>query len=173
MNFSLQVEHFEMYSYDWVSSVFSPGSKMILGASDEPTTPAFDGSISCLQIFDFYMDPATMHYMKNRPCPRVDEDGNTVEPDSPCPENYQHYDGECFKILSDQYVFSQAEVICLPDTKSPHRSQLIVSDNLRLLNHVSEKVKAKTSLKSYWIGLSDRDQNGVFRSRYVTWQNLV
>ena len=170
MNFSLQVEHFEMYSYDWVSSVFSPGSKMILAASDESTTPAFDGSISCLQIFDFYMDPATMHYMKNRPCPRVDKDGNPVEPDSPCPENYQHYDGECFKILSDQYVFSQAEVICLPDTKSPYRSQLIVSNNLRLLNHVSEKVKAKTSLKSYWIGLSDRDQNGVFRSRYVTWQ---
>ena len=73
-----------MYSYDWVSSVFAPGSKMILGASDDPTTPAFDGSISCLQIFDFYMDPATIHYTKNRPCPRVNEDGNPVEPDSPC-----------------------------------------------------------------------------------------
>ena len=106
------------------------------------------------------MDPATAHFKKF--CPDLKTVG---EIDVPCSTGYEYYNGICYKILEElEYVYSQAELGCLPEANSPYRSQIIWTDNIAQYNHISFKVKEKLGVDSDWAGISDKDKTGFYTS---------
>ena len=106
------------------------------------------------------MDPATAHFKKF--CPDLKTVG---EIDVPCSTGYEYYNGICYKILEElEFVYSQAELGCLPEANSPYRSQIIWTDNIAQYNHISFKVKEKLGVDSYWAGISDKDKTGFYTS---------
>ena len=106
------------------------------------------------------MDPATAHFKKF--CPDLKTVGET---DVPCSTGYEYYNGICFKILEElEFVYSQAELGCLPEPNSPYRSQIIWTENIAQYNHISLKVKEKLGVDSYWAGISDKDKTGFYTS---------
>ena len=55
--------YFDLESNKWIRNIFN-GDEVTLGGKIGSDIAAFDGSISCLQIFDYAMDPATIHLKK-------------------------------------------------------------------------------------------------------------
>ena len=55
--------YFVFESDKWIGKIFN-GDGVNLGGKIGSDIGAFDGSISCLQIFDYAMDPATIHLKK-------------------------------------------------------------------------------------------------------------
>ena len=146
-------------SYDWINSVFK-GSVYV--GSETPTydsDSSFDGSISCLQFFDYALDSPTMSLKKY--CQDLPEDKSV----SPCPPGYDFYDDWCYEISEIPQIFSAAEMSCLPEKDDPYESQLMYSDNPRHWAHVAKLVQKKLEDADdfnmvFWAGFSDRAEDG-------------
>ena len=150
-----------MSNNKWVSEVFK--SPITLGAHDiGSTTKPFDGSISCVQFYDYVLDPATIQLKKN--CPDLPEEFKV----SPCLENYFHYDGMCYKISDAALTYEKAEMLCLPETSSDYKTQLMYSDNPKTNEYIVQKVKAQHGEDSFWVGISDRDVDTFYTTSYGT-----
>ena len=151
------LEYFNLDNYDWIPKVFT-GQNVGLGGENMPgNMNTFDGSISCLQIFDYSMDLAMIQMKKN--CPDV-----TVKAEK-CPLNYHYFDGMCYGAQSAKYSFSQAEAICLPKFDSPHEIRLAFSKNLEHLDFISHVAKENTGSLSTWIGLADKNEDEDYLTR--------
>jgi hypothetical protein len=152
--------YFTLESYDWLSKIFKNDMVRIGGDAHHNGSP-FDGSISCLQVYVDALDPATINWKKH--CP----DLPVAKQATPCPVGYNYFDGQCYKVAATQATFSQAEVQCLPEKNSPYRSQLMWTENLKHWDHVAKLVEDETSVTSFWAGISDRDKDGYFVTRYI------
>ena len=103
---------------------------------------SYFGSISCLQIFDYALDPAAMLLKKN--CQDLPEEFRQP----PCPLDYELYDGICYKVSSVPATFAEAEMVCLPNTQSRYESQLAYTENPKHWHYLSKKVSEKTDRSS-------------------------
>ena len=61
---NLQRTYGNLTSYDWMNSVFK-GSVYVGSDTPEYKNISFDGSLSCLQFFDYALDSPTMALKKN------------------------------------------------------------------------------------------------------------
>jgi hypothetical protein len=147
--------YFTLGKYDWLTNILQHDKERI-GANFAHNGDPFDGSISCLQIYDYALDPASINLKKK--CPDLPSELTAT----PCPLGYNYYNGQCYKVALTQATFSQAEVQCLPDSDSPYRSQLMWTENLKHWDHVAKLVEDKTGYSSFWAGISDRDEDGYF-----------
>ena len=111
---------------------------LYLGADVSGSTiHPFDGRMSCLQFYDYALDPQTISLKKY--CPDLPEELKN----NPCLENYIYYDGMCYKISENAMSFAKAEMFCVPDMKSPYESQLMYTDNPKTWDYIIQKVKDK------------------------------
>ena len=136
--------------YDWLN-VFK--GEVYLG-DEFSRYQAFDGSISCVQFFNYALDPATMSMKKH--CQDIPED----KVSKPCPENYEFYDNTCYKISDMEEKFSKAEFRCLPQKDDAYETHLMSSDHPRHWAYVSKLVKSKLEVDNFWAGFSDQAVNG-------------
>ena len=120
----------------------------------------YSGSVSCLQIFNYAMDIATIHLKKH--CPDLPDEYKA----DPCPQGQNYYDGMCYDVSLTQASFSQAEVLCLPKKDERYRSQLMWTENTKHWDHVGKLVKEKTSFLAFWAGISDRNSDLFFSSSF-------
>ena len=112
---------FNLTTYDWIPKVFKEPLYLgmdTIGSGYDRNDRSFFGSISCLQIFDYALDPAAMLLKKN--CQDLPEEFRQP----PCPLDYELYDGTCYKVSSVPATFAEAEMVCLPSPQSPYQSQL-------------------------------------------------
>ena len=146
-----------MTSYDWMNSVFK--GPVYIG-SDTPEyldqSISFDGSISCLQFFDYDLDSPTMALKKY--CQDLPEE-KTVKP---CPIEYEFYDDWCYKISVDVASFATAEMRCLPEKDDPYETQLMYSENPRHWAYIANLMKKQLEIDTiiFWAGFSDRAEDG-------------
>ena len=127
---------------------------MTLGGSGN-VDPPFDGSVSCLQIFDYGMDPATVHFKKY--CPDFDTNTN------PCRIGQRYFDGVCYGMAPAPNNFASAEVACLPEVSEVYESQLAWTENIEHWDFMAHLVKTSSpNADSFWAGISDRDKDGFF-----------
>ena len=59
--------YFMLENYDWIPLIFNGDKVTLGGAITDTNVDPFDGSVSCFQIFDYSMDPATVHFKKYCP----------------------------------------------------------------------------------------------------------
>lgn len=138
--------------YDWISKIFN-GDDILIGG--KAGTTSFDGSISCLQIFDYAMDPATIQL--KRYCSDLPEKAD------PCPSGFSHFDHYCYATQLFPYNYPRSEVNCLPDVNSFYEKSLAWSENLEHLDFMTYIAKEYDSvIHDIWIGASDRDEDGFF-----------
>jgi len=157
MHFS-QMFYMDLGNYDWLQNVFQEPVR--IGASTTATGDPFDGSISCLQVYDYALDIATVHWKKY--CPDVPLGVKSL----PCNPGEHYYDGQCYKIALTKASFAQAEVLCLPPKDSRYRSQMMWTFNRIHWDHVSRMVEKETGYSSMWAGISDMDEDMLFTTRY-------
>ena len=105
------------------------------------------------------MDPATVTLKQD--CKDLDPS----ERSNRCSLGSQYYDGSCYKVMNTQYKFSEAEVACLPTSDSPYNSRMIWTEKLDHFDFVSNLVHKETGYLTFWIGLSDMEEDGFFTSR--------
>ena len=161
---NLEKDYFEIDDFNWISKVFT-GEQVVIGgmhSDSNDNLKSFDGSISCLQIFDYFLDLAAISMKKY--CPDVDKK------EQKCPLNYHFFDGICYGVQSSKYSFSQAEAACLPKHDSPYESRLAFTNNLEHLDFISYIAKDSTESISSWIGLADKDEDEILETRYVSSQ---
>ena len=153
----LQTSAFTLDSYDWINF-----ENVQIGGTDGPELLPFYGSISCLQVFNYAMDPATLT-LKNY-CNGLED----TEKANKCGIGSHYYDGVCYKIMNTQYKFSEAEVACLPSSDRPYNSKLMWTDDLDHFDFVAHLVQKETGFLNYWVGLSDMELDGFYTTRYFT-----
>ena len=156
---------YSLPNYEWIPKIFK--APFYLG-QDEPNRPnlidrSFWGSVSCLQFFDYALDPASIEVKKF--CPDVPEEFKTP---SPCPTDYEFYDDTCYKISSVPATFAEAEMVCLPAFTSPYESHLTYIEDPQHWQFLSKKVALKTDnvANTLWAGLSDRARDGFFTNAF-------
>ena len=118
---------------------------------------SFDGSISCLQFFDYDLDSPTMALKKY--CQDLPKE-KTVKP---CPLEYEFYDDWCYKISVSVANFATAEMRCLPDKDDPYETQLMYSENPRHWAYIANLMKKQLEIDTtliFWAGFSDRAEDG-------------
>ena len=145
--------YFPFVSHKWIPNIFN-GDEVTLGGKLGSDIAAFDGSISCLQIFDYSMDPATVHLKKY--CPDIPEKQEQL-----CPSAYSYFDGICYGVQYSQgaLTFPQAEVACLSQPDSPYEKRLAWTENLEHWDFMVFLAKEQTGKTSIWAGISDRDED--------------
>ena len=161
-----RMKPYTLPNYEWIPKIFK--QPFILGQDVDDTfgdqiVRSFRGSISCLQFFDYALDPASIVMKKY--CPDVPEEFQTP---SPCPTDYEFYDDTCYKISAVPATFSEAEMVCLPDPTSPYESQLTYIEDPQHWQFLSKKVAFKTDnvANTFWAGISDRARDGFFTNSY-------
>ena len=161
LSISFQQKYYTHVNYDWVSEVFQTPIKI---GADDPASGIlpYDGSISCLQFFDYALNPAEVRLKAH--CPDLPEEYKS----DPCPEGWEflHVDGMCYKVSLNPGTHAQAEMMCLPDVESPYESQLMYTENPRVWEYVLKIQKAQNGDSSIWAGLSDRDGDGNYETSY-------
>ena len=135
--------YFPFVSHKWIPNIFN-GDEVTLGGKLGSDIAAFDGSISCLQIFDYAMDPATVHLKKY--CPDIPEKQEQL-----CPPAYSYFDGTCYGVqyLQGPLTFPQTEVACLPQPDSPYEKRLAWTENLEhwdFMVFLAKEQTGKTSI---------------------------
>ena len=147
--------HFPLDSYDWIAKVFN-GEGILLGGNPSLTDEmhSFDGSISCLQIFDYAMNPATLSMKKF--CPELPKKYE------PCPGDYALFDGICYEVQPSKLTLAQAEVACLPKKNSKRIRRVAFTPNPEHGDFISFLAKETFNTDSIWIGASDIDKDGLF-----------
>ena len=144
---------FNLDSYDWMNF-----EKVTIGGYEGDPMLPFEGSISCLQVFGYAMDHATISMKKY--C----NDLQAEEKRTQCYPGSHYYDGYCYKIMNTQYKFSEAEVACLPESDSNYNSKLMWIEKLNHFDFVSQLVKKETEHLTFWVGLSDMEADGFYTS---------
>ncbi len=122
---------------------------------------SFSGSLSCFQLFDEALDQATIYH--KRKCLEVE---SSLSREKPCPDGWYFYDGSCYLISLSKDSFSKAESKCLPHIDSDYNSQLLWTENPKVLHHLATLVKTKTGSTSFFVGISDQDEDGFYETRY-------
>ncbi len=93
-----QDEYFPLVEqdYNWIPDIFS--QPVVIGSDvyEASGGEGFSGSISCLQIFNFALDSATVHLKKH--CPDLPSEHQAKN----CPQGYDYYDGMCYKVITLQ-----------------------------------------------------------------------
>ena len=147
-------------SYEWISKIFEK-DEIKLGAkaydATSSSTQSYDGTMSCFQIFDVSMNHASV--LNKKYCPDL------TDKKKPCIDGYHYFNGACFGITMARASYSFAEAMCLPDPNSRFESRLAITDNLEHLDFISQIAKMESGHQSAWIGLSDREENGIYLSR--------
>ncbi len=121
---------------------------------------AFDGRISCVQIYDEAFNPATIFSKKY--CPDAPESLHAPA----CPDGLIAYEDQCFKIQTEPKLLGEAEASCLPEEDAPYKSQLMWADNPKILHHFVHMVKEKSGLDLIYVGLSDFEGDGSFTDSF-------
>jgi hypothetical protein len=154
------MNYFPLKSYQWMSKVFKQpvwlGGNININITDKP----FHGSISCLQVYDYALDAATLTLKKL--CPDIPSEQLMT----PCPQGYVFFDDWCYKIALTQASYAQAEVLCLPDKDSPYKTQLMWTENPIHWDYVGRLVELDTTYTAFWAGISDRDEDTFFSSSF-------
>lgn len=155
-----RLKYLQLESYDWLPEILK-GSVMI-GADFNSSSgvEAFDGSISCLQIYDKALNPPTVSLKKT--CPDIPVEYTH----SQCSHDSYYYDGWCYKLSVREAGFAQAELMCMPDPNSPYESQLMFIENPKHWDYVAKLVADNYGSLSLWAGISDRDEDGFFASSF-------
>lgn len=145
--------YFSLENYNWIPKIFE-GEQVKLGGLVSGPGENFDGAVSCFQIFDYAMDPATIQLKKY--CPDLPQKSK------PCPIGQSYFDGMCYEVSATSMTFAQAEVACMPNIESPHEKRLISSKNLEHLDFVAHLAKENGEALSVWAGISDNNEDGTF-----------
>lgn len=154
-----RLEYYHLNSYAWMSQVFK--SPVILGSDEEQSTLIpYDGSISCIQFYNYALDPATVALKKH--CPDVPGAYSHKQ----CGPGYEYFDHWCYKVSLSIATFAQAESLCMPEPESAYESQLMYTENPKHWDYVARLVEDQVGLKSFWAGISDRDKDGSFLSSF-------
>ena len=118
-----------LQSYEWIKQVFQ-GSTYL--AADGPDAPSFEGSLSCVQFFNYSLDPAII------PLKKYCQDLPSDDVSPACPSNYHFYDDWCYKVSEEPTEFAKAEMSCLPAKVSPYQKQLMYTENPKHWDYVAK-----------------------------------
>eukprot|EP00058_Branchiostoma_floridae_P024333 XP_002609823.1 hypothetical protein BRAFLDRAFT_219540 [Branchiostoma floridae] len=79
-------------------------------------------------------------------------------PLQPCPDSYSEYNNKCYKLSTEQMTFGEAKAVCQRD------GGILAIINAQDTNHlVVKKIRLPYERTlSYWIGLSDAQEEGTF-----------
>lgn len=140
--------------FGWLDPLFR--GSLYLGSVPTPgDAETFEGSISCLQFFDYALDEPTMTLKKQ--CQDLPDSFKT----SPCPVDYEYYDHWCYKFSPEPGTYGKAEIACLPGKDDPYDSQVMFSENPRHWAHVGKLLRERFSgTLTYWAGFTDRAKDG-------------
>ncbi len=152
-------ETFQLDSFKWISNIFN-GDSVFLGGKEGSTLPAFDGLISCFQIFDYGMTPAMIEYKKFCPDLPVKK--------SPCTPGYEFFDGYCYMVKQNELPYTQADAACIPPKDSLWESRLAWTSKLEHFDFISYLAKEQLGATSVWVGASDRDADTFFVNSLAT-----
>lgn len=131
---------------------------LIGGSRHQAPQENFEGGISCVQIYNAFLNEAQIHIRKN--CSVV-ESAKSAK----CPQNYEYFDGQCYMISSKRNNFAAAEASCLPDKESRYRSQMAFPPNRQHRDYLARKVFALYGTYHMWVGLDNRAGRNEWQDR--------
>ena len=158
--FDDKVEHFGTDDYHLYDPTKITKPRILIGGDRYNPDKSFFGAVSCVQVFNEYLNEAAIHFKKD--CSATDI---SKYQSGQCPQDYSFFDGYCYKVSLSKVKYSDAEIGCLPSKHSKYRSQLVYTENRIVLDFLASFVNASHGTPNFWIGLERQRQSLEWETR--------